>query len=66
MRSKRVSVRLEVAQLRRAKKLLAARTTSETIQIALDLVTEKLAHDAVLQRFSGVGSSTSFKRSDAN
>jgi hypothetical protein len=61
MRSKQVSVRLNVAQLRRAKKLLAARTTSEAIQIALDLATEKAAHDAIVSRFSGRGSRHAFR-----
>ena len=61
MRSKQVSVRLNVAQLRRAQKLLAARTTSETIQLALDLATEKAAHDAVVSRFSGRGSKNAFR-----
>jgi len=61
MPSKQVSVRLNVAQLRRAQKLLAARTPSETIQIALDLATEKAAHDAVIRRFAGVGSKHAFR-----
>jgi hypothetical protein len=52
---------LNLAQLRRAKKLLAARTTSEAIQIALDLVTEKALHDKVVRRFSGVGSRHAFR-----
>lgn len=61
MPSKQVSVRLNPAQLRRAKKLLAARTTSEAIQIALDLATEKALHDEVVRRFSGVGSRHAFR-----
>ena len=61
MPSKQVSVRLNLAQLRRAKKLLAARTTSEAIQTALDLVTEKALHDRVVRRFSGVGSRHAFR-----
>jgi hypothetical protein len=61
MPSKQVSVRLNLAQLRRAKKLLAARTTSEAIQIALDLATEKAAHDEVVRRFGGVGSRDAFR-----
>ncbi len=58
--SKQVSVRLNPAQLRRAKKALAVRTTTEAIQRALDLVTEKALHDKVIRRFSGVGSRRAF------
>lgn len=61
MRSQQVSVRLNVAQLRRAKKALSARTTSEAIQIALDLATQKADHDNVVRRFSGVGSRHAFR-----
>lgn len=50
-----VSARLNPVQLRRAQKPLGAKTTSERLQRALDLVTEKAAHDRVLQRYSGVG-----------
>lgn len=55
-----VSARLNPVQLRRAQKALGAKTTSETLQRALDLVTEKVAHDRVLQRYSGVGKSDAF------
>jgi len=61
MASKQVSVRVNPAQLRRAKKLLAARTTSEVIRKALGLVTEKALHDQVVKRFSGVGSRDAFR-----
>ena len=61
MRSKQVSVPLRVAQLRRAKKLLAARTTSEAIRIARDLVTDKARHDDIVRRFSGTGPRTAFR-----
>ncbi len=61
MTSKQVSVRVNLAQLRRAKKLLAARTTSEVIRQALGLVTEKALHDQVVKRFSGVGSRDAFR-----
>lgn len=61
MASKQVSVRVNSAQLRRAKKLLAARTTSEVIRKALGLVTEKALHDQVVKRFSGVGSRDAFR-----
>lgn len=55
-----VSVRLNPAQLRRAKKALGAKTTSETLQRALDLVTEKAVHDRILQRYSSVGKPDAF------
>jgi len=47
--------------LKRAKKALGAKTTSEAIQKALDFVTEKAAHDWVIQRYSGVGKRDSFE-----
>ena len=55
-----VSARLNLAQLRRAKKALGAKTTSETLQRALDLVTEKAVHDRIIQRYSGVGKPDAF------
>jgi hypothetical protein len=61
MVSKQVSVRLNTAQLRRAKKLLGARTTSEVLQRALGFVTEKAAHDRIVRRFGGVGPRDAFK-----
>lgn len=60
MASIRVSARLNPIQLRRTQKALGAKTTSETLQRALDLVTEKAEHDRVLQRYSGVGKSDAF------
>jgi hypothetical protein len=56
-----VSARLSSDKLRRAKKALGARTTSEALQKALDFVTEKAAHDSVIQRYSGVGKRDSFE-----
>ena len=55
-----VSVRLNPKQLRRAQKALGAKTTSETLQRALDLVTEKAEHDRIIQRYSGVGKPDAF------
>lgn len=55
-----VSARLNPAQLRRARKALGTKTTSETLQRALDLVTEKAEHDRILQRYSGVGKPDAF------
>ena len=57
-----VSARLNPAQLKRAQKALGARTTSETIQKALELVTEKAAHDRVVRRYSGAGASDAFEK----
>lgn len=56
-----VSARLNSDKLKRAKKALGAKTTSEAIQKALDLVTEKAAHDWVIQRYSGVGKRDAFE-----
>ena len=56
-----VSARVDPVQLRRARRALAARTTSETIQRALDLVAEKAAHDRVVRKYSGVGRADAFK-----
>jgi len=56
-----VSTRLNSDKLKRAKKALGAKTTSETIQKALDFVTEKAAHDRVIQRYSGVGKRDAFE-----
>jgi hypothetical protein len=56
-----VSARVDPAQLERARKALAAKTTSETIQRALDLVTEKAAHDRVVRRYGGVGRPDAFR-----
>ena len=56
-----VSARLNSDKLKRAKKALGAKTTSETIQKALDLVTEKATHDWVIQRYSAVGKRDSFE-----
>lgn len=50
-----ISARLIPIRLRRAPKALGAKITSETLQRALDLVTEKVVHDRTLQRYSGVG-----------
>lgn len=55
-----VSARLNLTQLRRAQKALGAKTTSETLQRALDLVTEKAEHDRIVQRYSGVGKPDAF------
>jgi hypothetical protein len=57
----RISVRVNLVQLKRAQKAPAARTTSETIQKALDMVTGKAAHDRVIRRHSGVGTPEAFK-----
>jgi hypothetical protein len=56
-----VSARLSLDKLKRAKKALGTKSTTETLQKALDLVTEKAAHDWVIQRYSGVGKRDAFK-----
>ena len=57
----RISVRVDTGQLKRAQKALRTRTTSETVQKALTMVTEKAAHDRVIRRHSGVGKPDAFK-----
>ena len=57
----RISVRVSTRQLQRAQKALGAPTTSETVQKALDTVTEKAAHDRVIRRYSGTGTRDAFK-----
>jgi hypothetical protein len=52
---------VDPGQLRRARKALAASTTSETIQKALALVAEKAAHDRVIRRYDGVGTPDAFR-----
>jgi hypothetical protein len=57
----RISVRVSTSELKRAQKALGTRTTSETIQRALTMVTEKAGHDRVIRRHSGVGRPDAFK-----
>ena len=61
MALRQVSARLDPVKLKRAQRALATRTTSETIQKALDLVTEKAAHDRVVRRYGGLGGPNAFK-----
>jgi len=60
MAKTQVTVRLDKAQLSRAKRALRAHSVTETIEQALALATEKAAHDAVIRRYSGVGKPDSF------
>ena len=55
-----VTVRLDEAQLARAKKALGAESVTKTIEQALALATEKAAHDAILRKYSGAGRKNSF------
>ncbi len=57
-----VSARLNPIQLKRAQKALAAKTPSEAIQRALDLVTEKSVHDKVIRKYSGAGATDAFEK----
>ena len=59
----KISARLNADQLKRAQKLLATKTATETIQKALDLITQKAVHDEVIRRYSGVGTPDAFKES---
>jgi hypothetical protein len=56
----RITVRVDSGQLKRAQKALGAKTTSETVQRALTLVTEKAVHDRVIRRYSGAGKPDAF------
>lgn len=60
MAKAQVTVRLDKDQLARAKKALGVETTTETIEHALALATEKAAHDKVLRKYGGVGRKDSF------
>lgn len=61
MPKSQVTVRLDKAQLARARRALGARTVTEAIETSLALATEKAAHDAILQKYSGVGRKHSLK-----
>jgi hypothetical protein len=63
MATRKVSVRLEEKQLKRAGQYLKTRTPSETVRAALDLVAEKAAHEQVVRKYSGVGDADAFKNS---
>lgn len=60
MAKEQVTVRLEKAQLARAKKALRAQTVTQAIERALALATEKARHDRILRKYSGVGRKNSF------
>jgi len=63
MATKRVSLRVEEKQLKRAGQYLKTRNASETVRAALDLVAEKAAHEQVVRKYSGVGDADAFKNS---
>jgi hypothetical protein len=60
MAKEQVTVRLEKAQLARARKALGADSVTETIERALALATEKARHDRILRKYRGVGRKNSF------
>ncbi len=60
MTKAQATVRLDKTRLARDQKLLSAKTPTEAIEKALDLATEKAAHDAVLRKYSGVERKDSF------
>lgn len=60
MAKSQVTVRLDKDRLARARKALGAETVTEVIERALELATEKAAHDTILGRYSGVGKKDSF------
>ena len=57
-----VTVRLDRGQLARARRLLGAKTVTQAIGDALDFVTEKLVHDSVIRKYSGIGGRRAFGR----
>ena len=60
MAKRLVTARLEEAQLKRARRYLKTRSNTETIKVALEVVTEKLAHDKVIRKYSGLGPADAF------
>lgn len=60
MAKTQVTVRLDEAQLARAKKALRAGSVTETIEQALVLAAEKATHDAIFRKYGGVGRKASF------
>lgn len=60
MAKSQVTVRLDKNQLARAKRALGAETVTEAIEQALALATEKVTHDKILRKYSGVGRKNSF------
>ena len=60
MAKTQVTVRLDEAQLARAKKALRAESVTETIEQALALAAEKVTHDAIFRKYGGVGRKISF------
>jgi hypothetical protein len=60
MAKEQVTVRLDRAQLARARKALGAESVTQTIERALALATEKTRHDRILRKYSGVGRKNSF------
>ena len=55
MPKSQVTVRLDKAQLARARRVLGAKTLTGAIEAALALATENATHDAILRKYSGVG-----------
>ena len=63
MAKRSVTARVEEQQLHRVGRYLKTRRPSETIKAALDFVAEKLAHEQVVRKYSGVGQPDAFKDS---
>jgi hypothetical protein len=63
MSMRKVTIRLEEKQLKRAGRYLKTRKPTETVRAALDLVAEKAAHEQVVRKYSGVGRPDAFKDS---
>ena len=60
MAKSQITVRLDKDQLVRARKALGTGTVTETIERALALATEKVSHDCIVWKYSGVGKKDAF------
>ncbi len=63
MAKKSVTAHLDEQQLRRVGRYLKTRRPAETVKAAVDFVAEKLAHEQVVRKYSGVGQPTAFQDS---
>jgi hypothetical protein len=63
MAIRKLTIRLEEQQLKRAGRYLKTRKPTETVRAALDLVTEKATHERVVRKYSGVGRPDAFANS---
>ena len=55
MAHKNVTARFDERQLQRVGRYLKTRRPAETVKAAVDFVAEKLAHEQIVRKYSGVG-----------